>query len=66
LVTQCEELTIRLKKYEDRVKEFEEQNTKHNDLHERMKARLQELTLKLQKNQDEVSAMASLFFYFEF
>jgi hypothetical protein len=54
LGTQCEELTIRLKKYEERVKEFEEQNTKHNDLHERMKARLQELTLKLQENQDAV------------
>lgn len=34
---QNEELTIRLKKYEERVMEFEEQNIKHNDIHEKVK-----------------------------
>lgn len=62
LSNECEELNIRLKKYENRLSEYEEQNLKHLGLHEKMKIRLKELTVKLQDQQEEVifSSLASL------
>ena len=54
LGNQCEELTVRLSKYEERVKEFEEQNEKHNEIHDKMKLRLKELTLKIEEQRSEV------------
>lgn len=54
LGNECDELNVRLKKYEKRLIDFEEQNVKHLNLHEKMKLRLKELTGKLQDQQDEV------------
>lgn len=47
-------MSVRLSKYEERVREFEEQNERHNELHDRMKQRLKELTLKLEEQRDSV------------
>ncbi len=51
---QTEELNIRLGKYEKRIIEFEEQNAKHNDLHERMKTRLKQMTVDMEEKNDIV------------
>lgn len=54
LSNQNSELNIRLSKYGTRATEFEEQNTKHNELHERMKERLKDLSAKCQTQHEEV------------
>lgn len=54
LRNECEELNVRLKKYEKRLADCEEQNVKHLSLLEKMKARLKELTVRLQEQQEEV------------
>ena len=54
LSNECEELNVRLKKYEKRLSEYEEQSLKHLNLHEKMKERLKELTVRLQEQQEEV------------
>lgn len=55
LSSECEELKIRLSKYEKRLAEFEEHNLKHLNLHEKMKNRLKEMTVMVQEQQEEVS-----------
>lgn len=49
-----EEANIRLNKYEKRAIEFEEQNVKHNDLHERMKERLKQMTMEMEEKNEIV------------
>lgn len=51
---QTEELTIRLSKYEKRVSELEEQSLKHNDLHERMKSRIKQMTIEMEEKNENV------------
>jgi len=51
---QVEETNTRLSKYEKRVIEFEEQNVKHNDLHERMKERLKQMTMEMEEKNEIV------------
>ncbi|CAF0876579.1 unnamed protein product [Brachionus calyciflorus] len=59
LSNQCYEMTIRLGKYETRVNEYEMQNVKHNELHDKMKDRLKELTTKIQFQQDALEKSKS-------
>lgn len=54
LKNECDELNGRLKRYEERLNENEEQNVKYLNLVERLKSRLRELTAKVQEEQDEV------------
>jgi hypothetical protein len=54
LAQQTEELTIRLSKYEKRVSELEEQSLKHNDLHERMKSRIKQMTIEMEEKNENV------------
>ena len=54
LSQQVNELNIRLGKYEKRMVDFEEQNAKHNDLHERMKERLKQMTFEMEEKNDIV------------
>ncbi len=51
---QNEEQSIRLTKYEQRLKENEEQNDRHLHLEERMKERLKELTLQFEELNEKV------------
>ncbi len=54
MAQQTEELTIRLSKYEKRVSELEEQSLKHNDLHERMKSRIKQMTIEMEEKNENV------------
>ena len=65
---QAEELNIRLSKYEKRIVEFEEQTQKHNDLHERMKTRLKQMTVEAEEkneivNFEKCNLFISLFYF---
>ena len=51
---QTDELSVRLGKYEKRIIEFEEQSQKHNDLHERMKERLKQMTYEMEEKNEIV------------
>ena len=51
---QNEELSIRLNKYEQRLKENEEQNDRHLHLEERMKERLKEMTIQFEELNEKV------------
>ena len=51
---QNDEINTRLGKYEKRINEFEEQSHKHNDLHERMKDRLKQMTFEMEEKNDLV------------
>ncbi len=56
---QCEELTTRLSKYEQRVNDLESQNEKHNEMHEKMKQRLKDLQQKLNEQRNELHKLQS-------
>ena len=51
---QIEEQSIRMSKNEERLKNFEQQDMKHNHLHDRMKDRLKEMTLRLEEMMEKV------------
>lgn len=54
LTIQNSELNIRISSYETTVNEFGEQSTKHNELHDRMRERLKDLSSKCQFLHEEV------------
>ena len=54
LMLQLEEFKMKSSKYEERLRETEEQNLKHTDLLDRMKSRLKEFTIKSQEDHEQV------------
>jgi hypothetical protein len=54
LANQCEEMTVRLGKVDERVRYFEEQGDQHNEMHEKMKHRLKEMTAKMEEQREAV------------
>lgn len=61
---QNEELSIRLNKYEQRLKENEEQNDRHLHLEERMKERLKEMTIQFEELNEKVIWNNNKIWYF--
>jgi hypothetical protein len=64
LATQCEEMTIRMGKFEERSKTYEEQSEQHNEMHEKMKLCLKEMTAKMEEQREAVLFCKSLFLIF--
>ena len=58
------ESTIRLEKYSSRIAELEEQSVKHNELHEKMKLRLKEMTARIQIQNEEVVKIMLKYYLF--
>lgn len=56
---QIEEQSIRMSKNEERLKNFEQQDMKHNHLHDRMKDRLKEMTLRLEEMMEKLKKSES-------
>lgn len=54
LTSENSQLNIRISKYLTRINEFDEETTKHNELHDRMKERLKELSTKFQEQHEQV------------
>lgn len=54
-----EEATVRLEKYRVRLEELEDQSVKHNDLHDKMKTRLKEMTFRMEKQNQEIASVKS-------
>ncbi len=49
------ESNIRLEKYQVRLEELEQQSLQHNTLHDKMKARLKEMSARIQDQNNEVN-----------
>ena len=60
---QIDALRLKCSKFEERARDFEDENIKHTNLHERMKDRLQELTKKTQEQHEQVRLNINLFLY---
>ena len=54
-----EESAVRIEKYKARLDELEEQSVKHNDLHDKMKARLKDMTLKIEQQNQVITSVKS-------
>jgi hypothetical protein len=59
LTTQIEALRLKCSKYEDRARNFEDENIKHTNLHDRMKERLQELTHKTHDQHEQLQKVTT-------
>lgn len=54
-----EESTVRLEKYRARLEELEDQSVKHNDLHDKMKARLKDMTFRMEQQNQAIASVKS-------
>ncbi len=54
-----DELNVRLEKYKEKCSDLEEQSVKHNELHDKMKVRLKEMTVRIQEQNQQIEVVKS-------